>query len=78
MDLQYVALQIYLHKGVDVEYAYAMAHEFLEYKIIYDKTKREIEQNRQLNEHYSRMRENKVADSDPITEDVFLSKHQPF
>lgn len=72
MDFQYVALQIYLHKDVNVEYAYAMAHEFLEYKTIYD-AKKADEAN-----YHKNMRSAKTTDSDLITEDVFLSKTDPF
>ena len=78
MDLQHVALQMFLHKDITIEDAYQQAERFLDYKIIYDAQNREAQQTRRLNENYERVRNTKITDCDLMPKDVFLSIADPF
>ena len=76
MDLQYVALQIMLHKNVSVQQAYKDAEEFLSYQVEYDKQKRRKAEDARVREIYARARD-RLIDCESRPDDVYLSMIDP-
>lgn len=77
MDLQYIALQIMLHKNVSVQQAYKDAEEFLNYQAEYDKQKRRKAEDERVRAIYARARD-RFIDCENRPDDVYLSITDPF
>ena len=76
MDLQYVALQMFLHKGMTIEQAYQQAEHFLDYQAEYDKQKRRKAEDERVGAIYARARD-RFIDCENRPDDVYLSVIDP-